>query len=134
VSVQNPFTMHYQSVWEERHADTTFPLWARVSFLAFARHRANGHAIFKRGALALLMGKPTSGGFKPEDRSNIQRAIRLAVAKGWLDPVSCSECLVVPSHAITGGLGSCKEHCSVHDHKAELRTRRKKSDKVSAAA
>jgi hypothetical protein len=115
--------MHYQSVWEERSNDTGFPLWTRIAMLAFARHKANGHAIFPRGGLALIMGKPTPEGFKSEDRSNIQRAIRMAISRGWLDPASCTECLIVPSHAITGGLGSATERCSVHDRKAELRRR-----------
>ncbi|WP_460359489.1 hypothetical protein, partial [Mycobacterium sp. ZZG] len=95
------------------------------SGLAFARHKANGHAIFAKGQLALLLGRPTEDGFKPADKSNVQRAIRAAISNKWLDPESCSECLVVPSHAVQGGLGSENEKCSVHDRKAHLRQSRK---------
>ncbi|MGP4058499.1 hypothetical protein ACTWP6_27365 [Mycobacterium sp. 4D054] len=125
MSLDNPFAMHYQSVWEERAAQRDMPMWARVSFLAFARHKANGHAIFAKGQLALLLGRPTEDGFKPADKSNVQRAIRAAISNKWLDPESCSECLVVPSHAVQGGLGSENEKCSVHDRKAHLRQSRK---------
>jgi hypothetical protein len=61
----------------------------------------------------MLMGKPGVNGFEPEDKRNIQRTIHAAIANRWLDPQSCSECLVVPSHAVEGGLGSAIKSASV---------------------
>lgn len=47
----NTWAMHYQSVWEERAADPAYPLWCRVAWLAYARHKANGNANFQRGQI-----------------------------------------------------------------------------------
>jgi hypothetical protein len=76
MSVEPGWARHYQNVWEARGPTRTVPLWARIAFLAFGHHKRNGHANFQRGQLALLMGRPGSGGFEPEDKANIRRAIR----------------------------------------------------------
>jgi hypothetical protein len=115
MSVQNPYGMHYQSVWEERSANPLLPNWIRVAALAFGCHRANGHANFKPGELGELLGKPAPGGgwarITPQAVSN---AIKLAKNAGWIAEDSTARCLVVPHHAVSGGLGNANEKCPVH--------------------
>lgn len=119
---QNTWAMHYQSVWEERAADPAYPMWCRVAWLAFARHKTNGHANFERGQLSQIFGKFSHDGFTPLDANNLQRYIRGAKKAGLLDRSSCAECLVVPSHAIQGGWGgSVDSPCPVHDRKSAHR-------------
>lgn len=115
MSRENPFSMHRQSFWEEVAADASLPLWQRVAALAFACHRRNGHANFvaKNRELAYLLGKPGDDWtYVPADR--ISRAIARAKDAGWIAVESNSRCLVVPAHAIEGGLGSVYEKCAVH--------------------
>lgn len=115
MSKENPFSMHRQGVWEERAADKSLPLWIRLSALAFACHRANGHANFKTGELEILLGKPgLSGQWDRVPATSVSRAIAAAKKAGWIADESNARCLVVPHHAITGGLGSEHEKCSVH--------------------
>jgi hypothetical protein len=115
VSVQNPYAMHYQSVWGERAADPSLPLWIRLASLAFASHRANGHANFDLRELSLILGKPgEDGAWEYVDKSAISRAIAAAKKAGWIAEESNAKCLVVPYHAITGGMGNPNEKCSVH--------------------
>ena len=118
MTVINKWAMHFQSVWAERAANRLYPLWQRVAFLAYARHKANGHSTFQRGELSRLLGD----GLKRVDTNNLQRAIRTAVNKGWLDRSSGAECLVVPRHAIRGGLGAAYAACAVHKRKDARRT------------
>lgn len=108
--------MHRQSFWEEVAADTELPLWNRVAALAFACHRRNGHANFvgKNRELAFLLGKPGKGGWEHVPSDQISRAIKRAKKAGWIAEESNSRCLVVPHHAIAGGLGNEHENCSVH--------------------
>lgn len=115
--VQNPWSRHYQAVWEERAADRGLPLWLRIAALAYGKHRANGHAAFGRGMVALTLGTPPSdhGPAQPVDSANLRRALNTAVQRGWLASGSSTRCLVVPAHAITGGLGNPSELCPVHD-------------------
>lgn len=117
MSTRNPWGRHYQTVWEERAGDPRMPLWFRVIALAYGKHRANGHAMFKAGQVGLVLGRadPVTGELVPLDRGNVSRAIRTAVEYGLLDKSSGSRCLVVPGHAIEGGLGSPFEPCPQHD-------------------
>lgn len=112
----NPWTRHYQSVWLERTADGQLPAWLRVAFLAFGSHRANGHARFKPGDIGLVLGTvdQTTGEIRPADKHNVQRAIKAAVSRGYLAQGSSSLCLIVPAHAIEGGLGFDSEVCPIH--------------------
>ena len=116
----NPWAKHWQIEWENRAADATLPLWLRVVCLAYGRHEANGHANFGRGQLAWVLGTPPKDGkpFARADRYCVRDAIRLAVHHGWLAEGSCSECLVVPAHAIEGPVGNEHKVCPVHDRKA----------------
>jgi hypothetical protein len=123
VTLSNPWARHYQSVWHERTADRRIPLWLRVAFLAFGAHKANGHARFKPGEIGMIFGTvdTETGEIKPVDKANVQRAIRNATQAGWLAEGSSSLCLVVPAHAITGGLGFENEVCPLHERTAARR-------------
>lgn len=114
MSIQNPFAMHRQAVWKERAANRaanpTMPLWIRVASLAFGCHRANGHAAFKLGEIAELLGKPG----EPLSAQSVSNAIKLAKNSGWIAQESTSRCLVVPPHAVSGGLGHPNERCPIH--------------------
>jgi hypothetical protein len=121
-AVYNTWAMHFQSVWAERSADPAYPLWCRVAWLAYARHKANGHANFQRGQLGEIFGGSGKDGFKPLDPNNLQRTIRQAKKAGLLDISSCAQCLVVPAHAIQGGWGGRPNSpCAVHVRKVAQR-------------
>ena len=115
MSRDNPFSMHRQAVWEERAADKSLPMWVRVAALAFGCHKANGHANFIEHPLKVLLGSPGEDGeWNCVDDSSISRAIAAAKKAGWIAEESNSRCLVVPHHAINGGLGHFYDKCSVH--------------------
>lgn len=114
MSLQNPYSMHYQSVWRERAAsraaNPAMPAWIRVAALAFGCHRRNGHASFKTGEIAEILGTPG----KPLSPSSVSNAIKLAKNAGWIDGQSTARCLVVPPHAVVGGLGHPNDRCAIH--------------------
>jgi hypothetical protein len=114
---------HYQIEWENRMANTKLPLWLRIVCLAYGRHEANGHANFGRGQLLWILGTPATGDqpFKRVPREHVRQAIKAAVSYGWLAEGSCSECLIVPSHAIDGPSGNANKTCPVHDRKAKAK-------------
>jgi hypothetical protein len=123
VTVVNPWARHFQLVWEERAGDPRLPYWLRVAALAYGKHATNGHAVFKAGQIGLILGtpNPATGEFKPLEKGNVQRAIRTAVEYGWLSKESGSRCLVVPGHAINGGVGGRElSACPQHDKKREV--------------
>ncbi|WP_131812906.1 hypothetical protein [Mycolicibacterium peregrinum] len=115
MSLQNPFAFHYQGVWLERSADTQLPDWLRLASLAFGRHKANGHANFGVGEIAKLLGKcEPDGKVKPLSGPAVSNAIKRAKDHGFIAIASHSRCLVVPPHAVTGGLGNAYERCRIH--------------------
>ena len=128
LSIPNPWARHYQSVWEERSSNIALPLWIRVAALAFGSHKANGHANFKRGELAKLLGKPGKDGvWQQPSASTLLHAITHARQAGWLDNASTPRCLVVPAHAVSGGEGNERDKCAVHDGKRSGRRNRLQS-------
>jgi hypothetical protein len=131
MSVFNPYARHYQAAWDNRAANHHLPLWVRIVCLAYGRHKANGHAVFGRGDLTWILGTPPHDG-KPFQRANrqaVRNAIAAAVKYGFLDDGSCTECLVVPGHAIQGPHGKADAPCPVHEKK--YRERRAKLTLVS---
>jgi hypothetical protein len=94
-------------------------MWTRIVCLAYGRHGANGHAVFERGALSWILGTPPQDGkrFQRANRQAVHGAIKTAVKYGFLDEESCSECLVVPGHAIAGPAGKDDAPCPVHERK-----------------
>jgi hypothetical protein len=133
VSVDNPYSMHFQSVWGERAADPSLPAWVRVSALAFYRHRANGHANFGPRELGLLLGKPgETGSWEYVADTAVSRAIAAAKRAGWIADTSNAKCLVVPHHAVTGGMGHPSERCPVHGKCSVLSAARPARRKAAA--
>lgn len=117
MSRQNPWAKHFQAVWHERSGDRRLPYWLRVASLAYGSHAANGHARFRPGEIALVLGcvDPVTGEVRPLDKHNVQRSIAKAIEFGWLDKTSGSLCLVVPGHAVAGGLrGRADAQCPQH--------------------
>jgi hypothetical protein len=124
--VEKPWAKHYQSDWHERAWDTGLPLWLRVTCLAYGHHEANGHANFRRGQLLWMLGTPPTADspFKAAPGNRVCEAIADAVKRGWLAEGSRTECLVVPAHAIGGGLGNPNKPCPVHTRKRKTRRRK----------
>ena len=117
MSLDNPWTKHRQSFWEEHSGNPRLTLWLRTAALAYGKHRRSGHAPFKAGELALSLTTvdQTTGLVHTPGPAEISRAIRTCVEYGFLSPLSCSRCLVVPTFAVTGGvMGSPKEKCHQH--------------------
>lgn len=116
----NPWAKHFQLVWEERAGDARMPLWFRVVCLAYGKHRANGHASFDPGQVALVLSTvdPDTGELITPDRRHIHRAIRTAAEYGFITQASSTRCLVVPGHAVMGGLGRPQTPCRWHDRRA----------------
>ncbi|MCU1675618.1 MAG: hypothetical protein JWM93_376 [Frankiales bacterium] len=116
--VRNPWARHFQHVWHERAGDPRLPLWLRVSALAYGRHTANGHATFRAGDVRLVLGKvDTDGVIAQPSSKEVHRAIGTAMQYGYLGSESSVRCLVVPPHAIAGGLGDELSPCSEHDRR-----------------
>jgi hypothetical protein len=122
VSRQNPWAKHFQTVWHERAGDPRLPAWLRVAALAYGSHQANGHAPFKPGEIALILASvdTETGEVKSMNKHNVQRSINKAVEYGWLVRPSGSLCLVVPGHAIQGGLGRAANACPLHGRKQRV--------------
>lgn len=113
----NAWAKHYQTVWLERAGDPELPDWLRVACVAYGQHKANGHATFRRGQLALILARidTATGEVLPLDRRNLYRAIQVAIQHGWLSATSSARCLVVPAHHVTGGLGNARAVCPQHE-------------------
>jgi hypothetical protein len=114
MSFQNPWGIHHQAVWKERAAsraaNPSLDNWIRVAALAFGCHRRNGHANFGPGEIAEILGTPG----KPLSAPAVSNAIKLAKSAGWIAKESNARCLVVPPHAVGGGLGHPDDRCAVH--------------------
>lgn len=116
---------HYQSTWQERAGNPRLPLWLRVAALAYGNHKANGHANFRPGEVALAVStvNPETGEITTPDRRDVGDAVRVAVEYGWLAQGSGTTCLVVPAHAVSGGIGNAQAACPVHEKRAATRSR-----------
>lgn len=111
---------HRQDHWLEFAGNTNFPDYLRIVFVAYGRHKANGHARLERGELARYLVR--RNGTLPERRV-IWDAIQSAVSLGYLATDSRQLCLVVSSDHSQGGEGDPDEPCQ-RDH-----TRRRESAK-----
>lgn len=117
------WSRHQHGAWQERAGDPRLPHWLRVTALAYGSHRANGHAMFARGQVALVLAdvNTDTGEVTPRDRRLIHRDIAKAVEYGWLAEGSTARCLIVPAHAIHGGLGSPTAECPQHPRSKDPR-------------
>lgn len=114
MTAQGAWARHYQEVWQSRAGDPRLPYWLRVAAAAYGSHADNGHARFKRGELALILGTVDriTGQIHPYE--NLGRAITDAADYGWLEPESFWGCLVVPAHAIKKGAHGSAPRCPIH--------------------
>ena len=106
------WTAHAQDHWLELAGNSNFPDYLRITFVAYGRHAANGHAKLEREELAAYLIR--KGGTLPERRV-VWRAIETAVRFGYLLPESRLLCLVVSNHHVQGGRGSADARCT-RDH------------------
>jgi hypothetical protein len=129
MAAEGAWARHYQEVWQSRAGDPRLPYWLRVAAAAYGSHSDNGHARFKRGELALILGTVdrASGQIRPYE--NLARAITDAIEYGWLGDESFWGCLVVPAHAIKKGSHSHVPACPIH-----IKRRRKVSEPLTQRA
>lgn len=114
-TAEGSWSRHYQEPWAEDALNATYPMPLRVAFLAFGRHRANGHAVFRQGEVSNVLGRfDDHGTWVAADRRTVHRAIRHAVTYGLLAEGSKALCLIVPSHRVAGGMGSPESDCKRH--------------------
>lgn len=114
---ERPWARHYQDDWHRKAGDPRLPYWLRVSALAYGSHGYNGHAVFKRGEIALILATIDQNTGEITPFENVGRAIRDAVEYGWLAPDSFWGCLVVPAHAIKKGTHGRRTECPIHKKK-----------------
>lgn len=108
---------HYQDVWHERSGNARLPRWLRVVALAYGCHDNDGHARFKRGEIALVLGSvdQETGAVIPLSRQRVHEAVRQAVDLGFLGEGSLPMCLIVPAHDVKKGpLDHQSKPCPIH--------------------
>lgn len=111
------WSRHAQDEWERRAGDRRLPYWLRIASLAYAKHGNNGHAAFKRGDVAVVLGTPGM----PLDRRQLHEYVQRAIELGWLAEGSTSMCLVVPPHIVDKGrIGEPKKTCRVHGRRKQV--------------
>lgn len=111
---ERPWARHYQEEWQRRAGNPSLPYWLRVVSAAYGSHQDNGHAVFKRGELSLILGTVDRETGEVIRYPNLERAIKDAVAYGWLAEGSFWGCLIVPAHAIKKGAHGHSPPCPVH--------------------
>lgn len=112
------WTKHYQDAYLEDAANPRYPLAIRVAYLAYGTHKANGHARFRQGEVAKVLGGLEDGTFVPASRYAVNRAINTAIDYGLLAKDSRALCLVVPGHRIRGHQGNPDARCDRHGNAA----------------
>jgi hypothetical protein len=117
------WTKHYQSAYLEDAANPAYPNAIRVAFLAYGRHKANGHARFRQREIANVLGEVDQDGtFVPANKYAVNRAINTAISYGLLAPGSKTLCLIVPGHRIRGHHGEADAPCDRHRRPARKAT------------
>lgn len=106
------WTAHAQDHWLDHAGNPNLPDYLRIVFVAYGRHRANGHARLDRGELAYFLVR--ADGTLP-DRRQVRHCIDRAIDYGFLLPESRALCLVVSSDHIQGGIGDAHRPCD-RDH------------------
>lgn len=115
------WTRHYQDVWQERSGNPSLPMWLRVASLAYGCQERNGHCPLAPGDIEVVLSTVDQYGqviYTP-DRSTVNRAIRTAIAYGFIGPGSNRQCLIVPAYMAEGGSrgnpsAQCKRHGAGH--------------------
>lgn len=103
---------HAQDHWLDFAGNPNFPDYLRLVFVAYGRHRANGHARLDQGELVRFLVR--KDGTLP-DRRNVRHSIDAAIRLGYLMPASRALCLVVSSDHVQGGTGDPDKRCD-RDH------------------
>lgn len=103
MSAERFWARHFQDEWQARAGDPRLPRWLRVAALAYGSHTNNGHARFKRGEVALILGSIDRETGVVGPYPNVRREVALAVEFGWLEEGSYWGCLIVPAHSIRKG-------------------------------
>jgi hypothetical protein len=106
------FDAHLQAHWMDFAGRPDTPDYLRIVFVAYGKHKANGHAKLDREELRHLLVR--KDGTLP-DRRNVWASIRKAVRLGYLDIRSQMLCLVVPGAHVQGGRGNPSAPCP-RDH------------------
>jgi hypothetical protein len=101
------------SRWAKDGAVT--PLAVRVLFAAMGRHDRNGHARFRPGELADVLGSidVTTGEIRPARRGAVSDAIKAAKRLGYITDESFARCLVLSRHIFQNSWGS-PQVCAAH--------------------
>lgn len=102
------WTAHAQDHWLDFAGNPNFPDHLRIVFVAYGRHRANGHAKLDQGELARFLVR--RDGTLP-DRRTLWHALNKAIGHEFLLPDSRALCLVVSSDHAQGGRGNPDEKC-----------------------
>lgn len=92
------------------------PLAVRVLFAAMSRCDPSGHAPFKAGELARILGDGTvnaKGDLMPAGKGTVRNAIRAAKRLGYVLPESMARCLVLNPDVFQRGSGALTK--CVHD-------------------
>lgn len=111
---QRPWARHFQDEWQYRAGDPRLPYWLRVAALAYGSHQENGHAPFKRGQIALILGSVDAETGEIRPYPNVRRAIAVAIEYGWLAEGSYWRCLIVPAHVAKKGNIGRANPCPIH--------------------
>jgi hypothetical protein len=106
------WSAHAQDHWLDFAGNPNFPDYLRLTFVAYGRHAANGHAKLERQELAQYLVR--KDGTLP-DRRNLWNSIQKAIRLGYLLPESQALCLVVSSAHVQGGKGDPNVPCR-RDH------------------
>lgn len=102
------WSAHAQDHWLDFAGNPNFPDYLRIVFVAYGRHRANGHARLDQGELVRFLVR--KDGTLP-DRRNVRHSIDTAIRLGYLMPSSRALCLVVSSDHVQGGSGDPDKRC-----------------------
>jgi hypothetical protein len=116
---ESPFLLSPQIGWEPQIANSDLPNWLRVFAVAMARSEANLHSPFESGELAELLGKTQrDGSTKAVDRRDLDKYVKRAVEKGFLDEASSVRCLVLPESRTACRRRGYQKPCAYHTGKA----------------
>lgn len=91
------------------------PLAVRILFAAMGRHDSSGHARFRPGELADVLGSvdTVTGELVAARADSVSKAIRAAKHLGYITEESTVRCLVLSRHTFQKAWGSTKP-CAYH--------------------